>query len=243
MSQFRILKTSGVLALGLLLLVPASGIVAAPAKEEAPVGEIRKVDDAVRVLEEMMREADKSIPRELFENAAGIAIIPNVIKAAYIIGGRHGKGVMVVRTGGRWSDPAFISVTGGSFGWQAGVESADIILVFRTPRSVENITRGKFTLGADAGVAAGPVGRSAEASTDAALKAEIYSYSKSRGLYAGLSIQGASLSIDDKANQSFYGIQKIKPEQIFEGKTGQVPEEAAKLRSALEKFSKPVKEP
>ncbi len=243
MSKFRVLKISTVLALGIVLLVPTLGLVAAAAKEEAPVSEIRKVDDAARVLEEMMREADKSIPRELLENAAGIAIIPDVIKAAYIIGGRHGKGVLLVRNGGRWSEPAFISVTGGSFGWQAGVESADIILVFRTPRSVENITRGKFTLGADAGVAAGPLGRSAEASTDAALKAEILSYSKSRGLYAGLSIQGASLSIDDKADQSFYGIQKITPEQIFEGKTGQVPEAAAKLRSALDRFSKPVKRP
>ncbi len=244
MSKLRIAKTSAVLVLGLALLVPAPGIAAAQAKEEAPAGEIRKVDDAVRVLDEMMKQADKSIPRELLENAAGIAIIPDVIKAAYIVGGRHGKGVFVVRgPEGRWSDPVFISVTGGSFGWQLGVESADIILVFRTPRSVENITRGKFTLGADAGVAAGPVGRSAEASTDAALKAEIYSYSRSRGLYAGLSIQGASLNIDDKADQSFYGIKKITPEQIFEGKVGSAPEAAAKLRIALEKFSKPVKTP
>ena len=242
--SLRVLKNSAAIALGFALLVPTFGAAPAPARQEAPAGEIRKVDDAVRVLDEMMREADKSIPRELLENAAGIAIIPDVIKAAYIVGGRHGKGVLLVRgAGGRWSNPAFISLTGGSFGWQLGVESADIILVFRTPRSVENITRGKFTLGADAGVAAGPLGRSAEASTDAALKAEILAYSKSRGLYAGLSIQGASLSIDDKADQSFYGIQKITPDEIFAGKTRQVPESAAKLRSALEKFSKPVKTP
>ncbi|MGZ5488797.1 MAG: lipid-binding SYLF domain-containing protein, partial [Candidatus Aminicenantales bacterium] len=123
-------------------------------------------------------------------------------------------------------------LTGGSIGWQAGVQSADIILVFRTPRSVENISQGKFTLGADAGVAAGPVGRSAEASTDTALKAEILSYSRSRGLYAGLTLQGSSMQEDRKANRDFYGTE-ISPKDIFEGKAKTAPEIAAKLKTAL----------
>jgi lipid-binding SYLF domain-containing protein len=227
----------------LALVLPRAGLAAgSAAQNNPPANEIKKVEDAIRVLQEMMKESDKSIPEKLLEQSAGIAIIPNVIKAAYIIGGRHGTGVVLVRgKDGVWSDPAFIGITGGSIGWQLGVESADIILVFKTPRSVENLTRGKFTLGADAGVSAGPLGRSAEASTDAELKAEIYSYSRSRGLYAGLSIQGASLHVDAKANQSFYGMKGVGPQTIFEGKALKAPEVAERLRKALEKFSRPSK--
>jgi lipid-binding SYLF domain-containing protein len=186
----------------------------------------------------MMKESDKSIPRKLVAESAGIAIIPDVIKAAFIVGGRHGSGVVCVRgKDGGWSNPAFIGITGGSVGWQIGVESADIILVFRTPRSIENFARGKFTLGADAGVSAGPLGRSAEASTDAELKAEILSYSRSRGLYVGLSLQGASLYVDAKANQNFYAVKGVVPQTIFEGQVSNVPEAAAKLRQALGTFS------
>jgi lipid-binding SYLF domain-containing protein len=224
------------LALALFLPCAFAGVAV---KGEPPTDEIKRVEDAARVLKEMMSESDKSIPIKLLERSAGIAILPDVIKAAYIIGGRHGNGVLLVRgRDGVWSDPVFISITGGSFGWQLGVESADIILVFRTARSIDNIKRGKFTLGADAGVAAGPLGRTAEASTDVQLKAEIYSYSRSRGLYAGLSIQGASLHVDAKANRRFYGMEKVTPAAIFEGKVAEVPEVAAKLRRALEEFSR-----
>jgi lipid-binding SYLF domain-containing protein len=227
-----------------LALIFSGSAPAARATAEAnpPAKQIQKVEDAIRVLQEMMRESDKSIPVSLLDKSAGIAIIPDVIKAAYIVGGRHGNGVVLVRgKDGAWSNPAFIGITGGSVGWQIGVQSADIILVFKTPRSIENFTRGKFTLGADAGVAAGPLGRSAEASTDAELKAEIYSYSRSRGLYAGLSLQGASLHVDASANQEFYGTKGVGPQTIFEGKVLNVPEVAGKLRQALEKFSKPSK--
>jgi lipid-binding SYLF domain-containing protein len=212
------------------------------AKNDSPANEIKKVEDATRVLGEMMKESDKGIPEKPLEKSAGIAIIPDVIKAAYIVGGRHGYGVLLVRgKDGVWSNPSFIGITGGSIGWQIGVESADVILVFRTPRSIENITRGKFTLGADAGVSAGPLGRSAEASTDAELKAEIYAYSRSRGLYAGVSFQGASLYVDAKANQDFYGLKGVGPQTIFEGKVLQVPDVALKLRKALENFSRPAR--
>lgn len=228
-------------ALSLTLILTGTGAAGggvSAAAEKSAASEIKKVDDAVRVLEEMMKESDKGIPQELFEKCAGVAILPNVIKAAYILGARHGNGVVVVRgKDGRWTNPSFIGITGGSLGWQIGVESADVILVFRTSRSIENITRGKFTLGADAGVAAGPLGRSAEASTDSQLKAEIYSYSRSRGLYAGLSVQGASLYVDGDANQQFYGIKGIGAQAIFDGKVGNVPEAAGKLRNALGKYT------
>lgn len=235
-----------VLAFSLALAGPASQAVQAASGHFPPdiqpgagnEDQIKKVEDAVRVVSEMMKESDKGIPASLMKDCAGIAIIPDVIKAGLVIGGRHGRGVVLIRTkDGGWSDPAFIEITGGSIGWQAGVQSADIILVFRTPRSVENISKGKFTLGADAGIAAGPLGRTAEASTDAALKAEILSYSRSRGLYAGLTLQGSSLQEDRKANRDFYGAQ-ITPRDIFEGKAKSVPEVAAKLKTALADLAK-----
>jgi len=235
-------RTLGI-TLVLALVLARPGLAAgSPAGNDSPANEIKKVDDATRVLGEMMKESDKGIPEKLLEKSAGIAIIPNVIKAAYIIGGRHGYGVLLVRgKDGVWSNPSFIGLTGGSIGWQIGVESADVILVFRTPRSIENITRGKFTLGADAGVSAGPLGRSAEASTDAELKAEIYAYSRSRGLYAGLSLQGASLYVDPKGNEGVAGLKGVGPQEIFKGNVLQVPDAAQKLRKALEDFSRPAR--
>jgi lipid-binding SYLF domain-containing protein len=234
-------RLTGIL-LVLLLAVPAvvRGAGPAPANEKsAAADETKKIEDVLRVLEEMMKESDKSIPVGLIEDCAGLAIIPDVIKAGLVIGGRHGKGVLLVRTpGGGWTNPSFIDIKGGSIGWQVGVESADVILVFRTPRSIVNITKGKFTLGADAGVAAGPLGRSAEASTDTALKAEILAYSRSRGLYAGLTLQGSSIQEDRKANRDFYGTEGLSPQDIFEGKVKAVPEAAARLKSALAELVK-----
>ena len=130
-------------------------------------------------------------------------------------GGRFGKGILVVRQeDGSWANPVFITVAGGSIGWQIGVESIDIILVFKSTRSLEGIMKGKFTLGADASVAAGPVGRQASASTDILLKSEIYSYSRSRGLFAGLAVDGASIQINHDANEAFYGSGHALPADI-----------------------------
>ena len=225
-----------------IALVLSPAFAAAPrggvqAKVEA-ADQVKKVEDSIRVLSEMMKESDKSIPISLIRDCAGIAIIPDVIKAGFVVGGRFGNGVVLIRTkDGGWSDPAFIDIKGGSIGWQAGVQSADVILVFRTPRSVENIAKGKFTLGADIGIAAGPLGRTAEASTDTQLKAEILSYSRSRGLYAGLSFQGSSLQDDPKANGLFYG-GTVSPKDVFEGKVMKRPEVAEKLKAELASFTK-----
>ncbi|MBI5233747.1 MAG: lipid-binding SYLF domain-containing protein [Deltaproteobacteria bacterium] len=175
-----------------------------------------KIDDAVEVLEQLVSIPEKTIPPALLGNAGGIAIIPNVIKAGFIIGGRYGNGVLMTRKkDGQWSDPVFITLAGGSIGWQAGVESVDIILVFKNARSVEGIIRGKFTLGADASIAAGPVGRQASAATDIQLKSEIYSYSRTRGLFAGLSLEGASMQINYDANEAFYGKPGIAAGEIL----------------------------
>ena len=205
---------------------------------EAASKQESKVNDAIDVLDEIMEIPEKGIPPSLFNDAKGIAIIPGVIKVGFIIGGRHGKGILVVHdTESGWSNPSFISFTGGSIGWQIGGQSADIILVFRTKRSVDNLMKGKFTLGADASIAAGPVGRQAEAGTDIGLKAEIVSYSRSRGLFAGLSVEGSSLQIDDEANGAFYNRGGVSMQDILENKNIQVPSIVKRLQETLSKYT------
>ena len=195
---------------------------------------IVKIDDAVEVLEQTMSIPEKGIPPVLLGNAEGIAIIPGVIKAGFILGGRYGKGILVVRQkDGSWSNPVFITIAGGSIGWQIGVESIDIILVFKSSRGMEGIMKGKFTLGADASVAAGPVGRQASASTDILLKSEIYSYSRSRGLFAGLALDGAGIQINHDANEAFYGTGYALPADIIGNRKLKVPPVVDRLQKLL----------
>ena len=197
-----------------------------------------KVDDAIEVLEQLVSIPEKTIAPALLNNAGGIAIIPNVIKAGFIIGGRYGNGVLMTRQkNGQWSNPVFITLAGGSIGWQAGVESVDIILVFKSERSVEGIVRGKFTLGADASIAAGPVGRQASAATDIQLKSEIYSYSRTRGLFAGLSLEGASMQVNYDANEAFYGKTGITAGEILTGDGLKAPSAAERLRNLLSGYT------
>ncbi|NCT66678.1 MAG: lipid-binding SYLF domain-containing protein [Rhodanobacteraceae bacterium] len=199
--------------------------------------ENKRAENALRVLSEVMQAPDKAIPRDLLQNAQAIAVIPDVIKAGFVLGGRHGEGLIAVKTrDGTWSNPSFISLTGGSVGFQAGVSSTDVILVFRTQRGVESIVHGKFTLGADASAAAGPVGRSAQAATDAQLKAEIYSYSRARGLFAGAALDGSALTIDNGANQAVYG-EGVTARRIFEGGVGNVPNAVVDFRDRLEEYT------
>jgi lipid-binding SYLF domain-containing protein len=167
-----------------------------------------------------------------------MAIIPGVVKAAYGFGGQYGRGIIVVRTeDGGWSNPVFISLIGGSLGFQIGVQKADIVLVFRSRKGIDNIVSGKLTLGADASVAAGPVGRSAEVGTDLAMEAEIYSYSKSRGLFAGVSIKGASLKVDWDAINAFYGRGGLSVDEIFKNVDLPVPSVVLLLKDTLSKYT------
>jgi len=200
---------------------------------------ISKIDDSIDVLKAIVSVPEKSIPPALLHNAAGIAIIPGVIKAGFILGGRYGNGILIVRDKeGGWSNPAFMTLTGGSIGRQIGIQSIDIILVFKHRRSIEGITKGKFTLGADASIAAGPVGREAEAATDVQLKSEIYSYSRTRGLFAGLALEGAVLQIDDEANEKFYKKEYIKTGDIFANKGLKTPPDVEKLKKLLSEHAK-----
>lgn len=199
--------------------------------------ENKRAENAVRVLKEIMMAPDKSIPKDLLEKAHAIAVIPDVIKAGLVVGGRHGEGLIAVKTrDGTWSNPSFIGLTGGSLGFQAGVSSTDVVLVFRTQRGVDSIVHGKFTLGADASAAAGPVGRSATASTDAQLHAEIYSYSRARGLFAGAALDGSAITIDNDANQAVYG-EGVTPRRIFEGGVTSVPNPVVDFRDRLEEYT------
>ena len=189
---------------------------------------------ASQILEELRTTRDQAIPDRLLERAYGIAVIPDLTKVAFFAGGRRGHGVLVVRDKqGRFTNPVFITMTGGSFGWQWGVQSTDIVLVFTTPKGVEGINGGKVTLGADASVAAGPVGRQAEAATDAAFKAEVYSYSRSRGVFAGLALDGTAITIDDPANAAFYRKPGIASGDIIAGTVTSEDESARRFLAAV----------
>jgi lipid-binding SYLF domain-containing protein len=219
-----------VLLIGLALLLPF----AAAHAEDPP---LVRATTAVTVLNEIMQAPDKAIPHDLLRDARAIAVIPGMLKVGFVFGGRRGEGLVSVKSpDGTWSNPSFITMTGGSVGFQAGVSSTDVVLVFRTQKGVDSIVGGKFTLGADAAAAAGPVGRTAHASTDAQLKAEIYSYSRSRGLFAGVALDGAALRIDYDANAAVYGA-GITPRRIFEGGVSNVPAPVVKFRDQLEEYT------
>lgn len=219
------------LALIALLLV-GSWATSALAKNEA-----KQVAESAKVLREIMKIPEKGIPPVLLQQAKAIAIIPGVIKGAFIVGGRHGTGVLLVRgEDGRWSDPLFVSITGGSVGWQVGGSSTDLILVFKQLKDVEGLLKGKFTLGADAAVAAGPVGRKASAATDVMLKSGILSYSRSRGLFAGVSLDGAALLVEEDSNAAYYK-EGVTSSDILAGKTGKKSPGTKKLQQLLTQYS------
>jgi lipid-binding SYLF domain-containing protein len=212
-------------ALFLALPLALAAALAVPAAHAGPTEDAR-AGNALRVLTEIQAIPESSIPEKLLDEAKAIVIIPDTIKAGLVIGGRRGRGVLSVRNAdGSWSNPSFVTLTGGSIGLQVGVQSADVVLVFRSERGLDSIVNGKFTLGADAGVAAGPMGRNAAAATDGQMKAEIWSWSRARGLFAGVSLDGAVLSIDDEANAAVYG-RDTTPRMIFEDRAPDLPSQA-----------------
>jgi lipid-binding SYLF domain-containing protein len=189
---------------------------------------------ATEVLDDVQGMPDQRLPDTLLAHAYGIAVIPDVTKIAFFFGGRHGNGVLTVRDSldAPWSNPVFIALTGGSWGLQAGAQSSDIILVFTTKNGIEGITGGKLTLGADASVAAGPVGRQGSAATDVSL-AEIYSYARTRGLFGGIAVDGSVIAIDKSANEDLYGKKGVTATEIFSGKAPAPPETAQRFLARL----------
>ncbi len=197
------LKRSAVLCLVVLLLCP---VLAAQAADKLK-DERERAENAAAVLNEITKTPDQSIPQALLTRSYAMAIIPHVVKGALGVGGRHGKGLIATRqASGQWGTPAFVDLSGGSFGLQIGVSATDLILVFTDRSGVQGLLSGKLKFGVDAAAAAGPVGRTAEASTDVKMKSAIYSYSRSKGLFAGVALDGAVLTIDDSANHKVYGI-------------------------------------
>jgi lipid-binding SYLF domain-containing protein len=190
---------------------------------------------ATEVLEQVQAMPDVRLPDTLLSHAYGIAVIPDVTKVAFMFGGRHGNGVLVVRDKltAAWSNPVFISLTGGSWGFQAGAQSSDIILVFTTKTGIEGIAGGKLTLGADASVTTGPVGRQGSAATDIGFNAEIYSYARTRGLFGGIALDGSVIAIDRAANAALYH-KSVTASEIF---AGQAPTPPATAQRFLERLA------
>lgn len=168
--------------------------------------ELERLESARTVFEEIMDAPDNAIPRAILEKAEAVAIIPNTVKAGFIFGGHRGKGVISARNdSGDWSQPAFLTLTGGSFGLQIGGQTVDLVLVIMNRKGLEKLLKNEFKFGGDASAVVGPVGRDAEATTDLYLRAEIVSYSRTRGLFAGVTLKGSTIKADRDANERFYG--------------------------------------
>ena len=204
--------------------------------------EAGRVQEAIEVFHGISAMPDSQVPAVLMRRAFGIAVIPRVQRVSFIVGVQRGRGVLVTRgSDGTWSRPLFISLSGGSVGWQAGVQSADIVLFFRTRDSVAEILRGGSTLGVTASIAAGAVGRDASAVTDADLRAEVYSYSRTRGIFAGVAVQGGVIAIDYDANAAYYGKEITRAEQVFQGDGLPDPQSAAQLRREIYAYEKSLR--
>lgn len=196
------------------------------------------VETATNVLQETMMLPAGRIPHDLLRGARGVAIFPNVLKGGFVVGVRHGRGVILVRdNAGKWQPPVFLSITGGSVGWQAGLQATDLLLIFRTRSSVDSLLKNKLTLGVDAAVAAGPAGRLAAASTDLMLRAEVLSYSRSRGFFVGLSLDGSSLQVDPSSGLTYYQGTGTTPLGGSASATATLPPSAARLVAQLDLYT------
>jgi lipid-binding SYLF domain-containing protein len=205
----------------------------------AATREEQRLQNVTQVLKDTQQMPDMQVPDWLVQRAQGVAIFPEVVKVGLGVGGRGGKGILVVRhPDGSWSNPSFVTLAGGSFGWQAGVQASDIMLVFTTRKGIEGITGGKFTLGGDASVAVGPVGRSVSGATDVTFDAEVYSYSRAKGLFGGIAIDGTVISIDHKANAAFYGKPGVLASEIFAVNAPPAPAVVQPLKSELQRLTR-----
>lgn len=200
-----------------------------------------RINNAAYIISDFQGIPEQSIPDALLNGAAGIAIIPNVLKVGFGVGARYGRGVLLLRRDdGDWSPPCFITLGSGSFGWQIGAQSADLVLIFRETARLNEIGRSKFTLGADASIAAGPVGRYTSASTDLKLDAEVYSYSRTKGLFAGVALDGTIIGIDAAENQSYYSQPGIQLVDIARYDPNRAPKSSAALVEQLNSVAKPT---
>lgn len=223
LNKLKTVKMHGLLLMGLAISAPSF----AQNKEE------EKINAATAVLSDFN---GIQIPAQLIEASKGIIIVPRMINGGLIVGGKHGRGLaMIKREDGKWSDPVFVTITGGSVGAQIGVQAVDLVLVFKSEKSLMNIEKGDYTLGGDVSVAAGPVSKNASATTDYKLEAEVYSYSRAKGLFAGVTVNGAMLDVDVRANTGLYG-SKATVKSIFT--ESNISSKAVdQLREALDDFN------
>jgi lipid-binding SYLF domain-containing protein len=236
------MKISKYLAAALLLMAPATFAAPnGPAKDKDK--DDNRIENAGTVIEEILNLPD-DIPQDLLDKARCVVVMPSVVKAAFVVGGSYGRGVMVCRTGehfrGPWGAPAMYALEAGSVGFQIGGEATDFVILLMNDRAASSLLKSKVKLGADAAIAAGPKGRDAQANTDAYLRAEMLSYSRSRGVFAGVSLEGSTLRPDGDANRKLYGRDTTASEIITESKF-QAPESAHKLISRLQKASPTLK--
>jgi len=202
-----------------------------------PTDADKRLDAAAQVMSDIMGAPDKGIPRDLLAKAACVVIVPGVKKGAFIIGAKYGRGFIVCRkSGGGWSAPAAVRVEGGSVGFQIGGSETDVVMLVMNEGAIDKLLSSKFTIGGDASATAGPVGRTASAATDAQLHAQLLTYSRARGLFAGVSLEGATLRPDDDANKDLYGKEHMSNKDIVTG-TVDSPKSAARLMAVLNKYS------
>jgi len=222
-----------------LLMFVAVGVFLTNGPLVAQSDEADRVKESATVLGEIMGAPDQAIPASVLDKAVGIAVFPGTVRGGFIVGAERGRGILSARdeTTKSWSAPAFLTITGGSLGLQIGVRATDLILVIQNRRGLENLVRNEFKVGAGAAVTGGPVGRDAQAATDIQLRAEILSYSRSRGLFAGATIEGSTIKEDRDANGRYYGEKLTTRAVVFDGKAT-APEAASAWRDALVKYAK-----
>lgn len=230
--------------IALLSVAVANAALAAPKEKPEPSSSAieekvaKRLENCDIVLGEVMG-IPENVPRDLLDKAECVAVIPGVVKAAFVIGGRGGRGAVVCRgNGGKgaWGAPLMISIGGGSIGFQIGAQSSDVVFLVMNPRGIDHLLESKFTLGADASVAAGPKGRTIEAATDAQMHAEILTYSRSRGLFAGISLEGAVIKQDKDANKELYGA-SVNPKKLLLGSETRIPPAGQNLVERLQTLS------
>jgi lipid-binding SYLF domain-containing protein len=226
-------KRIGLIMAGALLPVIFASLAAASTSDRRD--DVERTDRAAQVFRSIMRTPDRAIPADLLSSARCIAIIPGEKQAAFLVGGKYGKGIVTCRTAHGWSAPAFLSIAGGSYGFQIGASSTDVVMVFKSRKGLADLLSSKFKIGADATAAAGPVGRHVSAGTNITLHSEILTYARSRGAFAGVSLNGAVVQPDDSGNAAMYG-PNVRTNQILDGAV-RVPASARPLISALRRYS------
>ena len=228
--MFAMRLKAGILAVLAATFLASTMAVAA----EEPSEQVKRMDAAASVLDEIMGTPDKGIPQELLDSAKCVAVIPSMVKIGFVFGGRHGRGLATCRTTSGWSAPAPFSVTGGSWGLQIGGEAVDVVMLVMNDNGMEKMLSSKFKIGADASAAAGPVGRHVEGTTDWKMRAEVLTYSRARGAFAGVTVNGASITQDKDGTRILYG-RMIPSAQILKGQV-KAPEGSHKFLATVRKY-------